>query len=251
MAIVQKIKEEKNKSENNEKLKIKLGMAYAFFVFIIGAIVNYKEPFDANPDISPKPIHIFLWVLLYLPIIFVPIIYHWKLSDVGFSITPISILLTLFFIISCSLMTAEKSVSLYGIFSEALARTGEEFFFRGYIFLLVKIIFNNNRRPWVWAVIISSICFTLVHTQTFQPSYFTSGTESMTVFIVQRLLNVFMVGIVLALIRYFSKSILPCSVAHAVLTGGAFTVPFVIVIYALPALWDFKRNGNRFPDWKL
>ncbi len=249
--MVNKIKEEKNKSENNEKLKIKLGLAYAFIVLIIGAIINYKEPFDANPDISPNPMHIFSWILLYLPIIFVPIIFHWKLSDVGFSITPISILLTLFIVMSCSLITTVKSVSLYGFFSEALARTGEEFFFRGYIFLLVKTIFNNNRRSWIWAVIISSICFTLVHTQTFQPSYFTSGTESTTFFIVQRLLNVLMVGIVLALMRYFSKSILPGSAAHAVLTGGAFTVPFVIVIYALPALWDFKRNGNRFPDWKL
>ena len=232
-------------SENNDRRTLTIGLIYACLVFFVGAIINYTEPFDANPDVTPNPVHIVLWILLFLPIFFIPLIFHWKMSSLGFSITPILALITLALILPCSIITTEKSVSLYGVFSEAVARAGEEFFFRGYIYLLVIKLLNNNKRSWIWAIIISSMFFALIHTQTFQNTYFKSGSESVIFFIIQRILNVFVVGIALGMLRHFSNSILPGSIIHAILTGGAFTVPFVLIIYGIPVLFDFFRNNKK------
>src|SRR5574340_565579 len=126
---------------------------------------------------------------------------------------------------------------------EAFARTGEELFFRGFLYALLLKLFHTRKWPWLWAAVVSSILFAAVHTQGFQSTFLVS-TSGITAGnnILGRLLNVFMSGLLIALLRYWSDSILPGALIHAALLGGLLTPPFTLLIYALLLAWAWIRK---------
>ncbi|UNC93883.1 CPBP family intramembrane glutamic endopeptidase [Candidatus Contubernalis alkalaceticus] len=104
---------------------------------------------------------------------------------------------------------------------QVFARTGEELFFRGFLYTLIIKIFKHENKPWLWAIFLSSLLFALVHTQTFLPEYGTNMT------------TIFMIGYVLALLRKWTNSILPAIMIHVFVQSNILGVIFSVIIYYL------------------
>jgi membrane protease YdiL (CAAX protease family) len=210
---------------------------------VAGALLNYTQPNDATPDAEPPWFAIFLWTMLYIPLLVLPVLAKWEIKELGFTITPFGIGLALFFAVLCGGLYSQKTDFGFGPIAEAIARTGEELFFRGFLFMLLLKLFDKKRRPWLWAAIVSSIMFASVHTQTFQPAYIANyGSGPAAYFIISRLFDVFLTGFIFALIRYSTKSILPSSIVHSLSSGGPITIPLVFLIYGAVVIWARIRK---------
>jgi membrane protease YdiL (CAAX protease family) len=219
------------------------GTGYIVCFTVIGGILNYTEPYDANPDFQFNLKHIILWIALYAPLFIFPRFGQWEIHAMGFTIGPVSIGASVLLAMICFPMTYGKFPTGYGAISEAFSRTGEEIFFRGFVFLFAKNIFPKSRFDWLWAAILSAGLFTAVHTQTFQPSYFADRTSMpVSYLIVERLLNIFFAGIALAILRYLTQSILPGAIVHSISAGSILTLPFVLILYFLILIWAWKRK---------
>lgn len=226
-------------NEFRQPQEITIGILYATFVLAIGAYFNYVTPYDSNPTIAPSMIQLLLWVLLYLPLGFMVMLAKWNVADFGFSITTNLGLAVLFIVPVCGLTTWGIQASWLSLIIESFARTGEEIFFRGFLFVLLLKLFAAKRKPWVWAVLISSVLFTFVHTQTFQPDFFASGTVYV---IIERFFNLLLVAVLLALLRHWTQSILPSAIIHSTLVSGIFTIPFCFLIYATIVFIAYLRK---------
>ena len=235
------------RTKNSESRWLGVGVGYTLLLMLVGGYLNYTQPYDANPVISPSIYQVLLWVMCYVPLFIFPMLAKWEINELGFSITPISLVVSAFFAVLCGALLIKLTTSWIGAVAEAFGRTGEEVFFRGFLFLLLLRIFTKRRWPWLWTAIGSALLFTLVHTQTFQPDYYiTYSTGSVAFTILQRLLNLFLVGIALALLRYWTKSILPGSIVHSVLQGGPLTLPFAVLIYGAIIGWASIKKEKVF-----
>jgi membrane protease YdiL (CAAX protease family) len=223
------------------------GILYAVCVLALGAYSNYSIPYDSNPATYPQVMQFVLWALLYVPIGLMVVIANWNITEFGFHIKSILGLVTVIIILLCGASAWRVQIHWqYAIF-EAFARTGEEIFFRGFLFALLLKIFSRKTKPWIWAVSVSAFLFSLVHTQTFQTSFLDSyGSGSTTYKIIEGLLNVFLMGLFLALLRHWTNSILPGAIMHSMIQGGIFTLPFCLGIYGIITLWAFVRKESVF-----
>lgn len=220
---------------------------FAVFVLSLAGYLNYTEPYSFNPVTNPTIWEMILWGLLYIPIIILPITTGLKVTDFGFTLNPFLAIAIFLILTICTISNLTAMTSWRSAFIEAFARTGEEIFFRGFLFILFLDLFQSKRRPWLWAAVASSILFALVHTQTFQPGYLDQfGSPSMPAGyqIVERLLNVFGLGLFFALIRVWSHSILPGAIAHGLSAAGITTLPFVLLIYGMVTIWAYYRNES-------
>jgi membrane protease YdiL (CAAX protease family) len=229
---------------NDTKWRLWSGIFVAAFLAFMGYL-NYAIPYSSSPVTNPEIWQLTVWGLLYLPIIVLPMVAQKRVSDFGFTLSP---LLALAFIIVaglCAMFNMASRLSWVSAVTEAFARTGEEVFFRGFLFDIFIQLFSNKRRAWLWAAIASSILFALVHTQTFQPSFLSQygspSTPAVTI-IIERLLNVFGLAFVFMLLRVWTRSILPGAIAHSIANGGLLTVPFVLIIYFSILLRAYKRG---------
>ena len=223
-------------SDSNKNQWIILGWGYVFLFTTIAAYLNYIQPYDPTPTGYPGFGLILLWTGLYLPLL-LPVLAHWEVKHFGFSVNPTLILASVLITGICAAIPSGGISWLSGL-SEAFARTGEEFFFRGFVFLLLLKMFEKKKNPWIWAVMGSSIVFTLVHTQ------FLRVDSVATSQIVSRFVGLFISAVVLAAIRHWTKSILPGSIAHGSANGGILTLPFVLLIYAIITYWAYARKEN-------
>jgi membrane protease YdiL (CAAX protease family) len=222
-----------------------IGIGYVLFILVSAGYVNYTEPYEPKAATAPVIGDILLWTLPYLPLLVFPVFPKWEVRDFGFSINPAVILISLFLTGICTYSTQTVTTTWYGAFSEAFARTGEELFFRGFLYLLLLKIFEKKRRPWVWAILGSALGFTLMHTQTFQTSVIaTLGSDPVAFVIGQRLFNIFLTAAAFALLRHWTKSILPGSIIHSLNYGGIKALPFVLIIYAVITYWGYRRKEN-------
>lgn len=233
----------KSTQRNNNKA-ITIAIAYAVFVLALGGFFNYVIPYDPSPATSPTILMYVFWLLLYAPLVLFTTISDWKIINFGFSGNYRIFIVTLPFLFFFALFTIlnKESVAWQSGLIEAFARTGEEVFFRGFLFLLVLKIFNNKEKPEIWAVLISSLAFTLVHTQIFQNSYFLETNLNRPYLISIRLINLFLNSVLFAFIRHWSKSILPSVIFHCISKGGVFTLPFCIAFYFGIAFIAHKRG---------
>ncbi len=228
-----------------EKRWILPAVVYAAIFLLLAGILNYTLPYSSDPWVNPPVWAILLWSLLYLPLILLPVLAHWKVNDFGFRLNLLMGAVTILTLAICSPMFASLTTTWATAGIEAFARTGEEVFFRGFLFSLFTHVFRNRRWPWLWAAILSSLLFASVHTQTFQSSFFTSsGTPptSIGLAIFERLFSVFQAGLVFALLRAWTGSILPGAVIHCLSSAGIQTLPFVLVIYFGFVLWARLRG---------
>jgi uncharacterized protein len=213
----------------------------------LGAYLNYTLPYDNNPVASPGVMYLILWTLLYVPVGIFVVITNWNVTEFGIHITRNLGLAIIIIIPLCSLITWNIRIPWQIALIEAFARTGEEIFFRGFLFTLLLKIFNTKIKPWGWAVLISALLFSLVHTQTFQASFLDNyGSGPIAYKIIERLLNVFVFGVGLAILRYWTHSILPGGIIHSILQGGILTLPFCFIIYVIISCWAFARKESVF-----
>ncbi len=222
---------------------VRTGILYAVLVLALGAYFNFSATYDANPAVYPQASQLVLWALLYVPLGLMVAVGGWNVADFGFSIRPVLGLATVIVVFLCGAAVWSIQIPWQYAFLEAFARTGEEIFFRGFLFALLLKIFSGKPRPWIGAVLLSAVLFAGVHTQTFQPAYLESlGTGPTLYKISERLLNLFLIGSFLALLRQGTKSILPGAVLHSLIQGGIVTLPFSLGICGLITLLALARK---------
>jgi len=230
--------------QSNEK-GIRIGILYTCLLLALGAYFNYAMPYDPNPVMSPSIMQLMLWTFTYVPLGIFVVIANWNVTEFGFCVTR-SVGLALIIIIPlCGSMAWNIQIPWQSALIEAFARTGEEIFFRGFLFALLLKIFNVKTKPWIWAVLISALLFALVHTQTFQASFLDNyGSGPIIYRIFERLLNIFLLGVFFALLRHWTQSIFPGAIIHSLFQGGIFTLPFCFIIYASITLWAYVRKES-------
>ena len=151
-------------------------------------------------------------VLLFLPLVLFKNINEMSLSNLGLKFNWRSVIATIIIVITLSLLTGLKSNSEIGFITkiiEGIARTGEELFFRGFVYLIILVIFKNDKNKNLIAILLSSLIFTIAHTQIFLGLYHLS--------FVSMLFNTI---ITFGLLRYFFNSILPVVAVHTFMNGG-------------------------------
>jgi uncharacterized protein len=200
-----------------------LSSLYLALILVIGGYVNYTQLYDATPTAVPGWPQVVFWASLYLPLLILPLLARWPPVDFGLTLNLRTFVTAMVLVMAGAAITVSVQITRQGAFFEAFARTGEEVFFRGFVFLLLLKLFQNKSRPWLWAVLGSSLLFALVHTQTFQPTYFGQyDWPSAALFfrVIERLFNVFLIAVALAWLRHWTGSILPAVIVHTTLSGG-------------------------------
>lgn len=218
---------------------------YATVLLAFIGYLNYAEPYSPDPVTTPVLLQLILWGALYVPVVALPIAARWQVTDFGITLNPLLALALLLVTPLCAGVTIAAKTTWGSAILEAYARTGEEVFFRGFIFALFARLFVGKRRPWLWAAIGSSTLFALAHTQTFQQSFLSQyGSASVPVIyrVIERLLNIWAIALLFALLRAWTRSVLPGAVAHSILQGSILTVPFVLIIYGLALFWAHRRG---------
>ena len=213
-----------------------LAALYAFLLLAVGATLNLIAPYDPEPGRSLSLSAYLLWGASYLPLAVLPAVWNWRIAEFGFVISPRMLVGSMFLLAICTPMTALKMPSFQASLAEAFARTGEEIFFRGFLFLLAMSAFRKCKRPWLLAVLVTSVCFIAVHTQTFQSGYFSPEELSQAphyALVLQRLLNLSLIATALGLLRHLTGSVLPGAIAHTALNAGIGAALGSLFIYAM------------------
>jgi membrane protease YdiL (CAAX protease family) len=169
----------------------------------------------------------------------------WNAKHVGLGLGWNAVLISAAFLALLILFPQSRHLSWPQVTVEAFARTGEEVFFRGFLFTLIWHFARKKQRPWIWAIVGSSLAFMLVHTQTFQPG----GIVDKGVFqVISRLFNLLVFAAVLSYVRWRTDSILPGAVVHSTFNGGLATVPLVFILYVIGWAWCKVCGLNRTQD---
>ncbi len=213
---------------------------YVLTLLIAAAIANYLFS-TPGPETAPGALAWGLWVALYLPCLIFPMLAGWQLADLGLYLNSrllAAVGIVFLLVISCPATAALAASDWYTAATEAFARAGEEFFFRGFLYTLIFKLCQNKSRPWLWAILLSSLLFALVHTQTLHPG---SRTD---------MFNIFLLAAVFACVRYWTSSILPGIIIHTALMGGIPSVLGGIIIYIVFSLIAHFK-GERLDSEKL
>ena len=205
----------------------KVSILYTLILIIIAAIANY---FTWDTVYESAIVNAFLlvltiamWIALYIPVPVLMIKADWKISDFGFVINKGTFIAS--FAVGALMLirlgwTFRFDLIQYTII-EAFARVGEELFFRGFIFTLALKLLKGKENSVLWAILISSVLFAIVHTQTFLPS------NHLT------MIDIFISGLIMVIIRYFTGSILSGIITHLAGNAGVLGMVFGILIYCI------------------
>ncbi len=158
----------------------------------------------------------------------------WRIKEVGITLNKKVFLIVLFslvvgsylYIRGVDIQTEKWQYSLI----EAFGRTGEELFFRGFVYTLVLKLYQDKKNPWKWAVLVSAVLFTAMHTQTLLPEYSTS------------IFQIFLISLVITYLRHLTDSILPGITLHCLLKGGTYSVLFGWAIYVIFVFWSYCKG---------
>ena len=233
----------------SDKIWLWAASLYAIVVVLLGAYVNYSYPYSPDPVITLDVRQLLLWGLLYVPVIVLPLATTanaakpWRVTDFGFTLNVFMVAVS----VVCVLLTTQKALSITwtSAILEAFARTGEEVFFRGFLLVLFTRLFAQRRHPRRWAILLSALIFTLMHTQTFRPEFrdwYGSPMTPLAYRIFERLLNLFPIALVVGLLCAWTRSVLPTAILHSALNSSILTLPFVLLIYGLITFWAHKRG---------
>ena len=233
----------------SDKIWLWAASFYAVVVVLLGAYANYSQSYSPDPVTTLDIRQLLLWGLTYVPVIFLPLITTanaakpWRVTDFGFTLNITMALVS----VVCVLLVALKTppITWTSAILEAFARTGEEVFFRGFLLALFTRLFSQRRHPRRWAILLSALVFTLMHTQTFRPEFrdwYGSPLTPVTNRIIERLFNLFFFALVFALLCAWTRSVLPTAILHGVLNSSILTLPFVLLIYGLITFWAHKRG---------
>lgn len=205
----------------------RFGIVYTLILVSIAAIANY---FTWNTEYQSAIVNVFIllltigmWIALYIPMPVFITKANWKIIDFGFVINKSTILVSLGLGVFITIRLAGNLTFdlLHYAIIEAIARVGEELFFRGFLFTLVVKLLKGKEKSNLWAVLISSAAFAVMHTQTFLPS------NHLT------MLDIFISALIIGVIRYFTGSILPGIIMHLAGNAGVLGMLFGILIYCI------------------
>lgn len=221
----------------------RLSLIYTFLLLLVVGIGNYHT-WSGGVVTNINLIFVLGWLALYFPL-FISYKYdHWEIKEFGFIINyKIILFLVGFLILLFSNNGIPLMINWKSLFLETFSRAGEELFFRGFLYALFLKIFNNQKKPWIWAVFLSSLLFAMVHTQTLLPEYSTG------------MFDIFVIGVFLAFLRKWTGSILPSILIHIIIksfnvlgciVGIIFYFIFVLVAYLKKErVFEFKLFNER------
>lgn len=203
---------------------------------IVFSIINYLT-FSRGIADGPEFIPYILWVFVYISSFIPGLLAGWPLNSFGLAVSRVLLLIVAVsaalgvwvFLALPNWRTLEPwSASLV----KAFGLVGEEMFFRGYVYLVLLKLFNEKRRPYLWAIWWSSVAFALVHTQVLLPgNQISLGT-------------VFIAGLLMAYLRHLTGSVLPAITIHCFLNGHLLAVVGGWALYAILAYWSAKVDGR-------
>lgn len=231
------------KTKKTETLWLLGCVIFAVACFIFFGYINFTQPYDAKPA-NEVPLYIYMvWGLLYLPALVLPLAAHWKVVDFGFAFSPFALLAVVLAAIICNPISQSLQITLHSAMTEAFARTGEELFYRGFIYLLVLKILQDRPRNWLYAMLISSLAFSVIHLQILQLALARNLSMAQVVLATfEGMLNVFELALLFGFFRHWTKSILPSAAMHCLLKGGILTLPFCLLIFSGFTLWAKLRG---------
>ena len=112
---------------------------------------------------------------------------------------------------------------------EGYARVAEELLYRGFALVLLQRVFSSNRYNWLWAILISSALFAVVHTHR-----------------VSQMIQLFLgAAIPLAAFTLWTRSISAAFVLHAAAGGGHIGALFSAVVFTAVAIFNSIRKRSR------
>lgn len=221
----------------------KFGVIYSIVLVLIAAITNYFTwDIQNESEILNSLIVVFgvvLWIALYIPMPVFMIKAKWKISDFGFVLNKSTLIVSLILSLFLTIRLAGTFKLEYFTISivETFARVGEELFFRGFIFTLAVKMLGKKENAKLWAVLISSLMFTVVHTQTFLP------TNQLT------MIDIFLSSLMICVFVYFTGSILPGIILHLAGNAGTLGMLLGIVLYGLfiiiAYIFNKSNDGNK------
>jgi len=222
--------------ESKKRNVYAFGVIYVIGSLIVFAILNYFT-WTAGLVTELALLYVVGWISLYVPLFIFYISAQWKVTETGFTVNKrVGIVVVLSLILGGYVYMKEPGILVvekwYYSVIEAFARTGEEVYFRGFIYTLVLKLFHHKKKPWMWAVLLSSIGFSAMHTQTLLSEYSTS------------IFQVLLFALFMAYLRHLTGSILPGITVHCFLTGGLAGVLFGWFIYVLFVLLSYHRGSK-------
>lgn len=237
-------------STKSDKIWLWTASLYTVVVILLFAYANYSHPYSPEPATTANFWTLFFWGLLYVPVIVLPLtttantVKPWRVTGFGFTLNVFMVVVS---VVCVLLLAALKtpSITWTSAILEAFARTGEEVFFRGFLLALFARLFEQKRHPRRWAILLSALIFTLIHTQTFRPEFgewYSSAYMPLAYRIFERLLNLFLTALEIALLCAWTRSVLPVAILHSALNSSILTLPFVLLIYGLITFWAHKRG---------
>lgn len=223
-----------------------LWLTYAVLAILAFAVVNATTPYEPGIPNEASPIFVILLVLLYLPLIAFSRFQNWHINDFGLQLNPLSLVIAVLIGAICSSTIGYKDgFQLFDGVGEATLRSGEEVFFRGFVYSLVLAFAERRKHAWAWATFMSALLFAAVHTSSFRQEYLsTGGTTAPWLFIMERLINVFLIGICMGLMRAGTGSIIPAIVSHSIAGGGVIALPAVAALLVAMYLWSIARREH-------
>ena len=210
-----------------------IGIIYVIFICSVGGLVNHYNEELADIGWISTLLPYVIWTLLYLPLVYFVAKGRWNIKDFGFKLNIESIILSIIIILFFAFFkteTIKNNLYFTKIISEAFARTGEEVFFRGFVYLLIIKLFSGKKHISIWAIILSSIIFAVIHTQ---PGREFAGLS----------LFITVVGL-LAIPRWLTNSILPCVVIHLLMNSSLITAVIGIMIFLIIIFIGLIRGEN-------
>lgn len=213
---------------------------YTLAVLVVGAIANYFYVLNAEKTTDEFYLVMlaFLVILLYLPFFYLTNRADWGFREFGIVINAGTFFVSLLLVVLSLFITLFANGDGFLTSSvEAIARTGEELFFRGFVYALVirVLIYQKRIHAQLWAILLSSLAFAVVHTQTFLPV----SNDTMV--------SIFLFALFLGAVRTVTGSILPGIILHLLFnTQAVVAILLGCVIYGLFIFWAHRKGEDVF-----
>jgi len=216
-----------------------LWVIYTLALLIAGAVINYLTWSNDKDTANGFLVLLFvIVVLLYLPFVLLTRYADWQFKEFGLVVNGGTFLIALLLTALSLLVTVTGAgTGFLTSLQEAIIRTGEELFFRGFFYALVIRIFANQKKIYthLWAIMLSSLVFAVIHTQTFLPA----SNDTM--------LSILLFSLFLGLVRSLTGSILPGIILHLLFnTQTIVSVALGCVIYGLFVFWAYQKGEDVF-----
>lgn len=222
---------------------IKFGIVYALTVIILSSFITiFMHYYGKDYQVVSNGLKVTFILLFFLPVAIFNGSKEFTLAELGFKFNWRSMMISFCIILVLSIATIQNTDFEFKLgFSivEGIARTGEEFFFRGFIYLIILRIFKERKNKNIIAMVLSSMIFTVAHTEIFLGTYH-FGFFNM-------FFNTF---ITFAILRHYSKTLLPVVTFHTYMNGGLISsiVGMLIILCIMYINQLNEKRSSRYQE---